>query len=80
MCPQIEEESIRVASSREIGLLRQPNVLAQFGESALKFDDLGKILEQACSLAREALGSDLAKVMESHRGGSGSGVRVASAK
>lgn len=53
-----------MVSSREIELLRQQNVLAQFGETALKFHDLGKILEQACSLAREALGSDLAKVME----------------
>jgi PAS domain S-box-containing protein len=53
-----------VASSRETELLRQQNVLARFGERALKFTDLDEILQQACSLVREALGSDLAKVME----------------
>ncbi len=53
-----------MASSRETELLRQQNVLAQFGERALKLNDLDEILHQACSLAREALGSDLAKVME----------------
>jgi GAF domain-containing protein len=58
------KEFIRVASSREIELLRQQNVLARFGETALKFTDLDEILQQACSLVREALGSDLAKVVE----------------
>ncbi len=53
-----------MANGRETELLRQQNVLAQFGERALKLSDLDEILEQACSLAREALGSDLAKVME----------------
>jgi PAS domain S-box-containing protein len=53
-----------VATSRESELLRQQNVLAQFGELALKSNDLDEILQQACNLAREALGTDLAKVME----------------
>lgn len=53
-----------MASSREIELLRQQNGLAQFGERTLKLNHLDEILQQACSLAKEALGSDLAKVME----------------
>ncbi len=53
-----------MAKSRECELLKQQNVLAQFGERALKLTDLDEILEQACGLVREALDSDLAKVME----------------
>jgi PAS domain S-box-containing protein len=58
------KEFIGVAPCRDTELLRQQNVLAQFGERALKSTDLDEILQQACNLAREALGSDLAKVME----------------
>jgi PAS domain S-box-containing protein len=53
-----------LASSREAELLRQQNVLAQFGERALKSEDLDDILHEACRLVGEALGTDLAKVME----------------
>ena len=53
-----------MAQSRDTELLRQQNVLAQFGERALKLADLDEILQQACSLVREALSTDLAKVME----------------
>ncbi len=45
-------------------LLRQQTVLAQFGELALRSDDLDEILTEACRLAGEALGTDLAKVVE----------------
>lgn len=45
-------------------LLRQQDVLARFGELALRSDDLDDILHQACRLVGEALGTDLAKVME----------------
>ena len=45
-------------------LLRQQNILARFGELALKSDDLDQILTEACRLVGEALGPDLAKVME----------------
>lgn len=45
-------------------LLRQQIVLARFGELALRSDDLDKILTEACRLVGEALGTDLAKVME----------------
>ena len=45
-------------------LLRQQTVLARFGELALTSDDLDGILTEACRLVGEALGTDLAKVME----------------
>ncbi len=46
------------------GSLRQQTVLARFGELALRSDDLDEILTEACRLAGEALGTDLAKVVE----------------
>jgi len=45
-------------------LLRQQTTLARFGELALRSDDLDAILTEACRLAGEALGTDLAKVVE----------------
>jgi GAF domain-containing protein len=45
-------------------LLRQQSALARFGELALRSDDLDEILTEACRLVGEALGTDLAKVME----------------
>jgi signal transduction histidine kinase len=45
-------------------LLRQQTVLARFGELALRSDDLDEILTEACQLVGEALGTDLAKVVE----------------
>ncbi len=45
-------------------LLRQQTALARFGELALRSDDLDEILTEACRLVGEALGTDLAKVME----------------
>ena len=53
-----------MASSRESELLRQQDVLATFGERALKSEDLHELLHEACRLVGEALGTDLAKVME----------------
>ncbi len=53
-----------MTSDREAELLRQQNVLARFGELALKSENLDEILYQACSLVVEALHTDLAKVME----------------
>jgi signal transduction histidine kinase len=44
--------------------LRHQTTLAKFGELALKSDDLDEILTEACRLAGEALGTDLAKVVE----------------
>lgn len=45
-------------------LVRQQSILAKFGELALRSDDLDEILTEACRLVGEALGTDLAKVME----------------
>lgn len=49
-------------------LLRQQTVLARFGEFALKAEDIDAILTEACRLVGEALGTDLAKVMEYEHG------------
>ncbi|GAA0600710.1 HWE histidine kinase domain-containing protein [Craurococcus roseus] len=42
----------------------QQTALARFGELALKSHDLDEILTEACRLVGEALGTDLAKVVE----------------
>ncbi len=47
-----------------LGSLRQQTVLARFGELALRSDDLDQILTEACRLVGEALGTDIAKVMQ----------------
>lgn len=44
--------------------LRQQTILAKFGELALQCDDLDEILTEACRLVGQALGTDLAKVVE----------------
>ncbi len=44
--------------------LRQETALSKFGTLALKSDDLDEILTEACRLVGEALGTDLAKVMQ----------------
>jgi len=44
--------------------LKQQTILAKFGELALQSDDLDEILTEACHLVGQALGTDLAKVME----------------
>jgi len=57
-----------VLSNATIGdsheLLRHQTALARFGELALKSDHLDEILTEACRLVGEALGTDLAKVVE----------------
>src|SRR3954468_862121 len=50
--------------TRPEALLAQQAVLAEFGEFALRADDLDPILNEACRLVGRALGTDLAKVME----------------
>src|SRR3954447_2845641 len=45
-------------------LLAQQAALAEFGEFALRTDDLDQILNEACRLVGRALRTDLAKVME----------------
>ncbi|MBL6454881.1 GAF domain-containing protein [Belnapia sp. T6] len=44
--------------------LRQQRALARFGELALRSESLDEILNEACRLVGEALGTDLAKVVE----------------
>lgn len=53
----------------EAALLRQQEVLARFGELALRSESLDDILTEACRLVGEALGTDLAKVMELQQDG-----------
>ena len=50
--------------TRHDELLAQQAALAEFGEFALRTDDLDPILNEACRLVGRALGTDLAKVME----------------
>lgn len=45
-------------------LLQQQSILAKFGALALRSDDIDELLTEACHLVGEALGTDLAKVME----------------
>jgi two-component sensor histidine kinase len=45
-------------------LLARQKALADFGEFALRSDDLDDVLNEACRLVAEALGADLAKVLE----------------
>lgn len=47
--------------------VRRQRALADFGEFALRCDDLQQILDEACRLIAGALGADLAKVMEIER-------------
>ena len=54
-------------SDREKMLKRQ-QVLADFGEFALRSQDLDEVLIEACRLVCDALGTDLAKVLEIERG------------
>ena len=45
-------------------LLEQQQSLARFGELALRSDDLGEILNEACRLVGSALHTNLAKILE----------------
>ena len=51
-------------NTRRDELSAQQAVLAEFGEFALRTDDLDQILNEACRLVGQALGTDLAKVLE----------------
>ena len=51
-------------TSADSAALTRKTALAQFGEFALKSDDLDAILHQACRLVGDALGTHLVKVME----------------
>jgi two-component sensor histidine kinase len=45
-------------------MMERQQVLADFGELALRSEDLDEVLTEACHLVARALGCDLAKVME----------------
>ena len=53
----------RSARSERQALLGQQKSLSEFGEKALKLDDLDFLLHESCRLVGEALGTDLAKVI-----------------
>ena len=57
------------AGCAQVEQLRQQTALAKFGELALRSEDLDEILTEACALVAEALGTDLATVMELQDGG-----------
>jgi two-component sensor histidine kinase len=50
-------------------LLAQQTALARFGELALRSEELQEVLQSACELVAEGLGTELAKVMELQRDG-----------
>ena len=50
-------------------MVTRQKVLADFGEFALRNEDLDEILTEACRLVGEALGTDLAKVLEIEQDG-----------
>lgn len=45
-------------------MVKRQRVLADFGEAALRNEDLDAVLAEACRLVSEALGTELAKVLE----------------
>jgi hypothetical protein len=45
-------------------MVKRQRVLADFGDFALRNEDLDAVLAEACRLVGEALGTDLAKVLE----------------
>jgi PAS domain S-box-containing protein len=47
--------------------VRRQRALADFGEFALRCEDLQKILDEGCRLVAAALGADLAKILEIER-------------
>ena len=50
-------------------MIQRQKVLADFGEFALRCDDLDEILQEACRLVGETLGTGRAKVLEIQEGG-----------
>ena len=55
---------VRMSLESQIALLRKQAALATFGELALRSDDTDEVLTEACRLVGQALGTDLAKVVE----------------
>ncbi|HEY8615811.1 sensor histidine kinase [Phenylobacterium sp.] len=57
-------------------LLRRQRALADFGEFVLDHDDLQAVLDEGCRLVAEALGAELAKVLQIDRGSNSALVRA----
>lgn len=55
---------MKIAKDIVSDLLRRQKIMADFGELALRSNDLDEILTESCRLVGEALGTDLAKVVE----------------
>ncbi|KAB0682056.1 sensor histidine kinase [Aureimonas leprariae] len=51
-------------NTSRVDLVDRQKVLADFGELVLRSDNLQEILDEACRLVAEALGTDLAKILE----------------
>jgi hypothetical protein len=50
-------------------LLERQRVLADFGEFALRNEDLDDVLTEACRIVAKALGTDLSKILEIKQNG-----------
>ncbi|MEG3089378.1 hypothetical protein [Sphingomonas sp. PB4P5] len=49
-------------------MIERQRVLADFGELAIRSEDLDEVLNEACRLIGRALGTDLSKVIEVEEG------------
>ena len=67
--PDVERVLSDLEDANITELLQQQITLARFGELALQSSSLDEILTEACRLVGEALGTDLAKVMELQQDG-----------
>jgi PAS domain S-box-containing protein len=56
--------------------VRRQRALSDFGEFALRCEDLQKVLNEGCRLVAEALGADLVKILEIEPGGDTALVRA----
>lgn len=61
--------ALAAASPLREDLIRRQNTLARFGEFALRSEDLDDVLDAACRLVADALGTSRAKVLEIERQG-----------
>ena len=62
--PDYEQNRNAAPTTEAAVLLRHQTALARFGELALRSEKLDEIFEESCRLVGEALGTDLAKLLE----------------
>ena len=60
---------LREEENRRFPIARQQSALADFGELALRSDNLDEILSEACRLVADALNTDLVKIVEFQKDG-----------